>query len=76
MEAGQQHEATEEQRSLLARLPELARRPELGAVGGLIVVTLFFLATADKAMFSVAGVMNFLSPAAQLAFSPSERACS
>ena len=44
----------------------LARRPELGAVGGLIVVTLFFILTADKTMFSAAGIMNFLSPAAQL----------
>ena len=65
LQASQQHEATE-RRDLLVRLPELARRPELGAVGGLIVVTLFFLATADKAMFSAAGVLNFLSPAAQL----------
>jgi simple sugar transport system permease protein len=45
---------------------QLARRPELGAVGGLIVVTIFFAATADASMFTAAGVMNVLSPAAQL----------
>ena len=44
----------------------LAKRPELGAVGGLLVVTMFFIATADPAMFTPAGLMNFLSPAAQL----------
>lgn len=47
-------------------LNDLARRPEFGAIGGLIVVTLFFLATADPAMFTAAGLMNVLSPAAQL----------
>jgi simple sugar transport system permease protein len=45
---------------------QIAKRPELGAVGGLIVVTLFFAATADATMFTAAGFMNFLSPAAQL----------
>jgi len=47
-------------------LSRLASRPELGAVGGLLVVTLFFAATADAAMFTAAGFMNFLSPAAHL----------
>jgi len=47
-------------------MSKLASRPELGAVGGLLVVTLFFLAMADPAMFTAAGVMNVLSPAAQL----------
>jgi simple sugar transport system permease protein len=42
------------------------RRPELGAAAGLILVTLFFLSTADPSMFTLAGVMNILSPAAQL----------
>ena len=49
--------------SLLTRL---MRRPELGAVAGLIAVLIFFGITADPAMFSVAGIMNVLSPAAQL----------
>lgn len=44
----------------------LAKRPELGAIGGLIVVTIFFAATADASMFTAAGLMNVLSPAAQL----------
>jgi simple sugar transport system permease protein len=49
-----------------ARFLAIAKRPELGAVGGLIVVLLFFVATADPAMFTAAGFMNVLSPAAQL----------
>ncbi len=44
----------------------LMRRPELGAVGGVVLVTVFFLVTADPAMFTLSGVMNFLTPAAQL----------
>jgi simple sugar transport system permease protein len=42
------------------------RRPELGAAAGLVLVTIFFLATADSSMFTLAGVMNILAPAAQL----------
>jgi len=42
------------------------RRPELGAVAGLILVTVFFMATADAVMFNLAGLVNFLTPAAQL----------
>jgi simple sugar transport system permease protein len=42
------------------------KRPELGAIAGVILVTLFFLVTADGAMFTLAGFMNFMSPAAQL----------
>lgn len=49
--------------SLLARL---MRRPELGAVAGLVLVTVFFLLTANPAMFTLAGLMTVLSPAAQL----------
>ena len=44
----------------------MMKRPELGAIAGVILVTLFFLMTADPAMFTLAGFMNFLSPAAQL----------
>jgi simple sugar transport system permease protein len=47
-------------------LTKLIRRPELGAVGGLILVTLFFLFTANSSMFTLAGVMNIMAPAAQL----------
>ena len=44
----------------------LLRRPELGALAGLVIVTAFFLATASDAMFTLSGVMNFMAPAAQL----------
>ena len=49
--------------SLMARL---MKRPELGAIAGVILVTIFFAFTADSAMFTLAGFMNFMSPAAQL----------
>lgn len=45
---------------------QLMRRPELGAVAGLILVTAFFMVTADAVMFNLAGLVNFLTPAAQL----------
>lgn len=44
----------------------LMKRPELGAIAGVILVTIFFLLTADSAMFTLSGVMNFMTPAAQL----------
>lgn len=44
----------------------LMKRPELGAIAGVVLVTVFFLATADSSMFTLSGVMNFLTPAAQL----------
>ena len=44
----------------------LMKRPELGAIAGVILVVVFFLFTADAAMFTLAGFMNFMSPAAQL----------
>lgn len=44
----------------------LLKRPELGALAGLILVTVFFLIVADPVMFSLAGIINFLTPAAQL----------
>ncbi|MBE3636829.1 ABC transporter permease [Mangrovicoccus algicola] len=47
-------------------LARLMKRPELGAIGGVILVTIFFLATADSSMFTLSGIMNFLTPAAQL----------
>ncbi|KUF08705.1 ABC transporter permease [Pseudoponticoccus marisrubri] len=45
---------------------KLMKKPELGAIGGVILVTLFFLFTADSAMFTLSGIMNFMTPAAQL----------
>lgn len=44
----------------------LMKRPELGAIAGVILVTAFFLATADPAMFTLSGVVNFMTPASQL----------
>jgi simple sugar transport system permease protein len=44
----------------------LMKRPELGAITGVVLVTIFFLATADSSMFTLSGVMNFMTPAAQL----------
>ena len=44
----------------------LLRRPELGAIAGVVLVTIFFLVTADSSMFTLSGIMNFMTPAAQL----------
>lgn len=44
----------------------LLRRPELGAVAGLVLVIVFFAFTANSAMFTLAGIMNFMKPASQL----------
>jgi len=49
--------------SFVARL---LKRPELGAIAGVILITIFFMLTADASMFTLSGVMNFMSPAAQL----------
>ena len=35
-------------------------------LAGLVLVTIFFLSTADPSMFTLAGIMNILSPASQL----------
>ena len=42
------------------------RRPELGAIAGLIAVILFFLWRADSSMFTLAGMMTVLAPASEL----------
>ncbi len=47
-------------------MAQLMKRPELGAIAGVILVAIFFLTTADSSMFTLAGFMNFMSPAAQL----------
>ncbi|MCA1297497.1 ABC transporter permease [Stappia indica] len=47
-------------------MTRLLRRPELGALAGLVLVTCFFLIVANPAMFTLAGIMNFMAPAAQL----------
>lgn len=45
---------------------QLMKRPELGAIAGVILVTVFFVFAADSSMFTLAGFVNFMSPAAQL----------
>jgi simple sugar transport system permease protein len=47
-------------------LTEAMRRPELGAVAGLVLVIIFFLFTANASMFTLSGVMTILAPASQL----------
>jgi len=56
----------DERLKAVSPIARLLKRPELGAVAGLILVTIFFLFTADESMFTLAGLMNFMSPAAQL----------
>ena len=45
---------------------KLLRRPELGAIGGLLLVVAFFAATASGTMFTLNGLMTVLNPSAQL----------
>ncbi len=47
-------------------LTRLMKRPELGALAGVVLVTIFFAITADSAMFTLSGILNFMTPAAQL----------
>ena len=42
-------------------LTEAMRRPELGALAGLILVIIFFLFTANSSMFTLSGVMTILA---------------
>ncbi len=50
----------------VSALTRAMRRPELGAVAGLVLVTIFFFLTADPTMFTLAGAMTILLPASQL----------
>jgi simple sugar transport system permease protein len=47
-------------------LTEAMRRPELGALAGLVLVLIFFLFTANSSMFTLSGMMTILAPASQL----------
>jgi simple sugar transport system permease protein len=47
-------------------LTKAMRRPELGALAGLILVGIFFFLTADRSMFTLSGAMTILLPASQL----------
>ncbi|WP_322096791.1 ABC transporter permease [Pelagibius sp.] len=59
-------EKADERLREVSTMTKLMRRPELGAIAGLILVTVFFLFTANANMFTLAGIMNFMAPAAQL----------
>lgn len=49
-----------------SRAVEIMRRPELGALFGLVVVIGFFLFNADPTMFTVSGMITVFVPASQL----------
>jgi simple sugar transport system permease protein len=57
---------TDERIKQASILTHAMRRPELGAVAGLLLVIIFFIATADPTMFTLSGVMTVLAPASQL----------
>ena len=57
---------TDERLAQISPMARLMKRPELGAIAGVILVSIFFLFAADASMFTLAGFMNFMSPAAQL----------
>lgn len=59
-------EATDERIKEESFMARFMKRPELGAIAGLVLVFIFFLVTADSAMFTLAGTINFMTPAAQL----------
>ena len=59
-------EKSDERLREVSTMTKLMRRPELGAIAGLILVTVFFMFTANENMFTLAGIMNFMAPAAQL----------
>jgi simple sugar transport system permease protein len=58
--------APDERVRSVSKITQLMRRPELGAVSGLVIVILFFVLMANPRMFSLAGIANFASPSAQL----------
>lgn len=58
--------ARDERLQSASLLQRLLSRPELGAASGVVLVTVFFLSTANPAMFTAAGIMNFMAPASQL----------
>lgn len=58
--------AADERIAKVSLVKSLLQRPEVGAIVGLIAIILFFVVYADARMFSLAGIMNFMQPAAQL----------
>lgn len=49
-------ESSDERVKEISLLSQLMKRPELGAIAGLVLVTIFFLFTADPNMFTLAGL--------------------
>lgn len=64
--SGETQNATDERVKAESFGSRMMKRPELGAIAGVILVFLFFLATADSAMFTLSGIINFMTPASQL----------
>ncbi len=58
--------AADERLKQASFLTRLMRRPELGALAGLILVSIFFYILASEQMFTLSGILTFMSPAAQL----------
>jgi simple sugar transport system permease protein len=56
----------DERLAKVSPIKSLLQRPEVGAIAGLIAIILFFAIYANQSMFSLAGLMNFMQPAAQL----------
>jgi simple sugar transport system permease protein len=65
-EAGMAVATGDERLKQASALTRLMRRPELGALAGLILVTIFFAIAASGQMFTLSGILTFMSPAAQL----------
>ena len=58
--------AADERLKSTSFVTRVMRRPELGAVAGLILVAVFFFATANRSMFTLNGVMTIMVPASEL----------
>lgn len=58
--------AADERLKSTSLLTRIMRRPELGAIAGLILVAAFFFATANASMFTLNGIMTVMAPAAEL----------
>ena len=65
-DTNQEVAAVDERVKAETSIQKLLKRPELGAVAGLILVTVFFLIFANPVMFTIAGIKNWMEPAAQL----------
>ena len=61
VKTGVKSSSTDERVRKVSRLRTLLNRPELGALGGTILVFSFFgIVAGDSGMFSVLGIVNFV----------------